>query len=131
RATRCCSATRWTSSWRSRPSWSNRPRGTCATGPYRGGPMPAVTADTLALPRLPRLPARGTAWRPVVRVVTAQRFLEGEGFEVRRPFPATDLALADPFLLLDHMGAVEYAPGEARGTSWHPHRGFETVTYVI
>jgi redox-sensitive bicupin YhaK (pirin superfamily) len=42
-----------------------------------------------------------------------------------------DLALADPFLLLDHMGAVEYAPGEAKGTPWHPHRGFETVTYMI
>ncbi|HEX4777824.1 MAG TPA: pirin family protein, partial [Acidimicrobiia bacterium] len=48
-----------------------------------------------------------------------------------RPFPGTDLSLADPFLLLDHMGAVEYAPGEAKGTPWHPHRGFETVTYMI
>lgn len=48
-----------------------------------------------------------------------------------RPFPGVDLSLADPFLLLDHMGAVEYAPGEARGTPWHPHRGFETVTYII
>jgi quercetin 2,3-dioxygenase len=93
--------------------------------------MPAVTADTLALPRLPGLPERETGWRPVVRVITAQRFLEGEGFEVRRPFPGADLPLADPFLLLDHMGAVEYAPGEAKGTPWHPHRGFETVTYMI
>jgi quercetin 2,3-dioxygenase len=93
--------------------------------------MPAVTADTLTLTRLPGLPDRETAWRPVVRTVTAQRFLEGEGFEVRRPFPGINLALADPFLLLDHMGAVEYAPGEAKGTSWHPHRGFETVTYII
>ena len=50
---------------------------------------------------------------------------------VRRPFPGVDLSLADPFLLLDHMGAVEYAPGEAKGTPWHPHRGFETVTYII
>jgi redox-sensitive bicupin YhaK (pirin superfamily) len=63
--------------------------------------------------------------------VTAQRFLEGEGFQVRRPFPSTELALADPFLLLDHMGAVEYGPGEAKGAPWHPHRGFETVTYMI
>jgi quercetin 2,3-dioxygenase len=93
--------------------------------------MPAVTADTLALPRLPDLPEAGTAWRPVTKVVTGQRHLEGEGFPVRRPFPGMDLALADPFLLLDHMGAVEYGPGEAKGTSWHPHRGFETVTYII
>jgi quercetin 2,3-dioxygenase len=93
--------------------------------------MPAITADPLSLPRLPKLPEQETEWRPVQRVVTAQRHLEGEGFEVRRPFPGTDLSLADPFLLLDHMGAVEYAPGEAKGTPWHPHRGFETVTYII
>jgi redox-sensitive bicupin YhaK (pirin superfamily) len=92
--------------------------------------MPAVTADTLTLPRLPELPA-DTNWRGVAKVVTADRHLEGEGFEVRRPFPGVNLALADPFLLLDHMGAVEYAPGEAKGTPWHPHRGFETVTYII
>jgi redox-sensitive bicupin YhaK (pirin superfamily) len=93
--------------------------------------MPAVTADPLTLARLPRLPETETAWRPVTRVVTAKRHLEGEGFAVRRPFPGVDLSLADPFLLLDHMGAVEYAPGEAMGTPWHPHRGFETVTYII
>ncbi len=93
--------------------------------------MPAVTADPLTLTRLPRLPDNDTAWRPVTRVITAARHLEGEGFEVRRPFPGVDLSLSDPFLLLDHMGAVEYAPGEAKGTPWHPHRGFETVTYII
>ncbi len=93
--------------------------------------MPAVTADTLTLPRLAALPQRTTEWRAVASVVTAHWSLEGEGFVVRRPFPGPDLALADPFLLLDHIGAVEYAPGEARGTSWHPHRGFETVTYII
>ncbi|RZS44205.1 hypothetical protein EV193_10180 [Herbihabitans rhizosphaerae] len=93
--------------------------------------MPAVTADTLTLPRLPELPAAETDWRPVRGVVKAQKFLEGEGFQVRRPFPSLDLDDADPFLLLDHLGAVEYAPGEAKGAPWHPHRGFETVTYVI
>lgn len=93
--------------------------------------MPAVTADTLTLPRLPQVAEVGTAWRPTVKVITAQRHLEGEGFVVRRPFPGMDISLADPFLLLDHMGAVEYAPGEAKGTPWHPHRGFETVTYII
>ncbi|HEX6194673.1 MAG TPA: pirin family protein [Jiangellaceae bacterium] len=92
--------------------------------------MPAVTADTLALPRLTSL-ATTTEWRPVRKVVTAHRQLEGEGFEVRRPFPGMDLSLADPFLLLDHMGAVEYGPGEAKGAPWHPHRGFETVTYML
>lgn len=93
--------------------------------------MPAVTADTLTLPRLPEFAEATTAWRGVRRVVQARRFLEGEGFQVRRPFPGIDLSLADPFLLLDHMGAVEYGPGEAKGAPWHPHRGFETVTYMI
>src|SRR5437773_4197635 len=93
--------------------------------------MPAVTANTLQLPRLASLPETETLWRPVAKVVTAQRQLEGDGFEVRRPFPTAEMPLADPFLLLDHLGAVEYAPGEAKGTSWHPHRGFETVTYII
>ncbi|GLZ40515.1 pirin family protein [Actinokineospora sp. NBRC 105648] len=93
--------------------------------------MPAITADTLTLPRLPDLPESATTWRGVRRIVRAEKFLEGEGFQVRRPFPGADLALADPFLLLDHMGAVEYGPGEAKGAPWHPHRGFETVTYMI
>ena len=93
--------------------------------------MPAISADTLTLPRLPALPEKETVWRPVAQVITAHRQMEGEGFVVRRPFPGPALALADPFLLLDQIGAVEYAPGEARGTPWHPHRGFETVTYMI
>jgi redox-sensitive bicupin YhaK (pirin superfamily) len=93
--------------------------------------MPAVTADALTLPRIPALPEKTTDWRPVAGVVTAHSQTEGEGFVVRRPFPSYEVSLADPFLLLDHMGAVEYAPGEAKGTPWHPHRGFETVTYMI
>jgi redox-sensitive bicupin YhaK (pirin superfamily) len=93
--------------------------------------MPAVTADTLTLPRISPLPQRETEWRPVAGVLTAHSQTEGEGFVVRRPFPSYELSLADPFLLLDHIGAVEYAPGEAKGTPWHPHRGFETVTYII
>jgi redox-sensitive bicupin YhaK (pirin superfamily) len=93
--------------------------------------MPAVSADTISLPRLARPAQAGTRWRGVQKVVTAHKQLEGEGFQVRRPFPGLDLSLADPFLLLDHMGAVEYAPGEAKGAPWHPHRGFETVTYMI
>ncbi len=93
--------------------------------------MPAITADTLTLKPVAELPPSTTAWRPVRRVVATVRTFEGEGFPVRRPFPSTELALADPFLLFDHLGAVEYAPGEAKGAPWHPHRGFETVTYIV
>jgi len=85
----------------------------------------------LVLPRITRPDPADTTFRPVARVVAAPTKLEGEGFQVRRPFPGIDMDLADPFLLLDHLGAVEYAPGEAKGAPWHPHRGFETVTYII
>jgi redox-sensitive bicupin YhaK (pirin superfamily) len=64
-------------------------------------------------------------------VTSAPKGYEGEGFPVRRAFAGVALADLDPFIHLDQMGEVEYAPGEARGTSWHPHRGFETVTYMI
>lgn len=69
--------------------------------------------------------------REVSRVVTAHRQEEGAGFIVRRPMPSMSLAVADPFLLIDEMGPVDYAPGEAVGAPDHPHRGFETVTYVL
>ncbi len=93
--------------------------------------MPAATTENvLALPRIFR-PDASQRQRPVAGIVTAPSMLEGAGFQVRRPFPGIDLRLTDPFLLLDHLGAVEYAPGEAKGAPWHPHRGFETVTYVM
>jgi redox-sensitive bicupin YhaK (pirin superfamily) len=69
--------------------------------------------------------------RTVEAVIPAVRQLEGGGFEVRRPFPTAALAQVDPFLLLDHMGPVVFGPGEAKGAPDHPHRGFETVTYVL
>jgi len=69
--------------------------------------------------------------REVSRVVTAHRQEEGAGFIVRRPLPSISLAVADPFLLIDEMGPVDYGPGEAVGAPDHPHRGFETVTYVL
>ncbi|HEU0092969.1 MAG TPA: pirin family protein, partial [Vicinamibacteria bacterium] len=69
--------------------------------------------------------------RKVERVITAHRQLEGGGFVVRRPFPTGALALVDPFLLLDEMGPAAYGPGEAKGAPDHPHRGFETVTYML
>jgi redox-sensitive bicupin YhaK (pirin superfamily) len=67
----------------------------------------------------------------VSRLIRAQRAVEGDGFVVRRPFPTQALSHLDPFLLFDHMGPVEHAPGQGMGTPWHPHRGFETVTYVL
>jgi quercetin 2,3-dioxygenase len=92
--------------------------------------MPAVTADTLTLPRIAE-PGPEARPRPVRSVTTAPRGFEGEGFPVRRAFAGVDLADLDPFIHMDQMGEVEYAPGEPRGTDWHPHRGFETVTYII
>ena len=64
-------------------------------------------------------------------MTTAPRGFEGEGFPVRRAFAGVDLRALDPFVHMDQMGEVEYAPGEPKGTPWHPHRGFETVTYMI
>jgi redox-sensitive bicupin YhaK (pirin superfamily) len=93
--------------------------------------MPAVTVDDLTvLPRIAEQPVTARQ-RPVATVVTAPQGFEGEGFPVRRAFAGVDLAQLDPFIHLDQMGEVEYAPGEAKGTSWHPHRGFETVTYML
>ncbi|HEX4492018.1 MAG TPA: pirin family protein [Acidimicrobiia bacterium] len=72
-----------------------------------------------------------TAVRPVAAVVDAVETLEGGGFLVHRPFPTAALDLLDPFLLLDEMGPADVAPGEAVGAPDHPHRGFETVTYML
>jgi len=92
--------------------------------------MPAVTVDDVTT--LPRIREVGDeAQRPVRSVTTAPNGLEGEGFPVRRAFAGVDLADLDPFIHMDQMGEVEYAPGEPKGTPWHPHRGFETVTYII
>jgi redox-sensitive bicupin YhaK (pirin superfamily) len=93
--------------------------------------MPAVTVDNiLALPRIP-LPDATAVARPVKTVTTAPTGFEGEGFPVRRAFAGIDLSSLDPFIHMDQMGEVNYAPGEPKGTPWHPHRGFETVTYMI
>src|ERR671919_2061558 len=92
--------------------------------------MPAVTADTLPLPKL-ATPDAGARSRAVRQVTTAPRGFEGEGFPVRRAFAGVDLADLDPFIHLDQIGEIEYGPGEPKGTAWHPHRGFETVTYIM
>ncbi|MEI6622506.1 MAG: pirin family protein [Actinomycetes bacterium] len=93
--------------------------------------MPAVTvANMLVLPSL-GLPDPASTPRPVRSVTTAPSSFEGEGFPVRRAFAGVDLSALDPFVHMDQMGEVDYGPGEPKGTPWHPHRGFETVTYMI
>src|SRR4029453_11667990 len=93
--------------------------------------MPAITAaDITKLERVPAV-SETARQRPVREVVLAPHGLEGEGFPVRRAFAGADLTDLDPFVHMDQMGEVEYAPGEAKGTPWHPHRGFETVTYIL
>ena len=92
--------------------------------------MPAVTADTLTLPRLPAV-APDAINRSVQAITTAPQGFEGEGFPVRRAFAGISKAALDPFIMMDQMGEVNYGPYEPRGTDWHPHRGFETVTYIM
>ncbi|MGW2345443.1 pirin family protein [Streptomyces sp. NPDC001661] len=92
--------------------------------------MPAVTVENpLTLPRV-AAPADAVA-RPVLAVTTAPSGFEGEGFPVRRAFAGINYKHLDPFIMMDQMGEVEYEAGEPKGTPWHPHRGFETVTYII
>jgi quercetin 2,3-dioxygenase len=94
--------------------------------------MPAVTVpDISVLPRLATPDPVASRPRPVRTVTTAPSGFEGEGFPVRRAFAGADLADLDPFVHMDQMGEVDYAPGEPKGTAWHPHRGFETVTYIM
>ncbi|ARQ69842.1 pirin family protein [Streptomyces marincola] len=93
--------------------------------------MPAVTVENpLTLPRVTTPPPQARP-RPVQAVTTAPAGFEGEGFPVRRAFAGIGHRRLDPFILMDQMGEVEYAAGEPKGTPWHPHRGFETVTYLI
>ena len=93
--------------------------------------MPAITVDDLTVLHRISTPGLGDQPRPVWKVSTAPQGYEGEGFPVRRAFAGIDLQQLDPFIMMDQMGEVEYAPGEPKGTPWHPHRGFETVTYII
>ena len=94
--------------------------------------MPAIVVDDITvLPRIPEPDPMAVRQRAVRGISSAPRGFEGEGFPVRRAFAGVDLAELDPFVHLDQMGEVEYAPGEPKGTPWHPHRGFETVTYMI
>jgi redox-sensitive bicupin YhaK (pirin superfamily) len=74
-----------------------------------------------------------TLTRKTISVRDSYIGTEGEGFPIERPFPVQGLSDAemDPFLLFDHMGPKDWPPGEAKGAPWHPHRGFETVTYLV
>src|SRR6201995_4110566 len=93
--------------------------------------MPAVQVDAIeVLPQVATVSPEAVQ-RQVRSVTTAPKGFEGEGFPVRRAFGGVDLTALDPFVHLDQMGEVDYAPGEPKGTPWHPHRGFETVTYMI
>ena len=91
--------------------------------------MPAITADTITLPRI-EAPLTAVV-RPVRSITVGPTGFEGEGFPVRRAFAGVHTADLDPFIMMDQMGAVDYGPGEPKGTSWHPHRGFETATYLL
>ena len=93
--------------------------------------MPAVTVDDVTSLQHIERPGATSRARRVRQVLTAPKGLEGEGFPVRRAFHGVSMADLDPFVHMDQMGEVLYAPGEPKGTPWHPHRGFETVTYMI
>ena len=82
--------------------------------------MPAITADTLSLAKV-STPAPGSVDRSVRSVTTAPRGYEGEGFPVRRAFAGVDLKDLDPFIHMDQMGEVEYAPFEPKGTDIRFH----------
>ena len=93
--------------------------------------MPAISVENpLELAKAVK-PETTDRPRHVKSITSAPRGLEGEGFPVRRAFAGIDMADLDPFVHMDQMGEVDYGPGEPKGTPWHPHRGFETVTYMI
>lgn len=93
--------------------------------------MPAITADTLTLPKISVPSPETSLARPVVSITKAPSGHEGEGFPVRRAFAGVSREILDPFIHMDQMGSIDYGPFEPRGTDWHPHRGFETVTYIM
>ncbi|MGB8196477.1 MAG: pirin family protein [Acidimicrobiales bacterium] len=93
--------------------------------------MPAISVENPLELAKAVTPATTDRPRRVKSITSAPRGLEGEGFPVRRAFAGIDMADLDPFVHMDQMGEVDYGPGEPKGTPWHPHRGFETVTYMI
>lgn len=93
--------------------------------------MPAVTVEDFSQLATIASPHASAQMRSIKSITTAPSGYEGEGFPVRRAFSGISVRELDPFIHMDQMGEVEYAPGEPKGTPWHPHRGFETVTYLI
>ena len=93
--------------------------------------MPSVTTENIMTLKRVRQPKDSAISREVKKIVDAPSGFEGEGFPVKRAFSKLSLESIDPFVMMDQMGEVEYEVGEAKGTPWHPHRGFETVTYLI
>src|SRR6202453_1427061 len=93
--------------------------------------MPAISVDNPL--ELAKAITPNTTDRPrrVKSITSAPRGLGGDGFPVRRAFAGIDMADLDPFVHMDQVGEGDYGPGEPKGTPWHPHRGFETVTYMI
>ncbi|SRR5579883_567238 len=69
--------------------------------------------------------------RSIAGIVNSVETMEGAGFLVRRPFPKSSFSEFDPFLLLDELGPINLKPGQAKGAPDHPHRGFETVSYLL
>ena len=93
--------------------------------------MPAkLVNNMLSLSRIKKI-SQTSVIRKIKKLATATPGFEGEGFPVRRAFTEISPRDTDPFILMDHMGEIDYEVGEAKGTPWHPHRGFETVTYLI
>lgn len=106
----------------------------CALVEYivQGVKMPAINIeDTLVLPRMTEPDPAMSRERSVVKITPGRRGVEGAGFPVYRGFAGLTFADIDPFLMLDQLGPVLNGPFETQGAPWHPHRGFETVTYVI
>ncbi len=93
--------------------------------------MPAVTVADISTLATLSVPRDQPVVRPLLSLTTAPAGVEGDGFPVRRAFAGIPLEQLDPFVHMDQMGEVDYGPGEPKGTPWHPHRGFETVTYMI
>lgn len=69
--------------------------------------------------------------KTLTRVLLGQPTADGNGVPLRRVFPSPRLDLVDPFLLLDHFGPMVLPPGSDVGFPPHPHRGFQTLTYLI
>jgi redox-sensitive bicupin YhaK (pirin superfamily) len=93
--------------------------------------MPAISTENILMLKRIRHPEDSAISREVKKIVDAPSGFEGEGFPVKRAFSQLSLDSIDPFIMMDQMGEVDYEVGEAKGTPWHPHRGFETVTYLI